>query len=397
MTYRTLSPAPCVALVLLSLAGSLAAQGRPGGNTGNTPGSTTGQPAPNPNLNFPNSFPSTANNGPTFISGKVRIGDGTALTDEAVIQSVCDGRVRNEGRTDFKGNFSFEVDSYAGGMMADQVDGNVSATGFGVSQDPRRKRDMSRCELQAVLPGFTSQTITLAGRVQGAGTADVGTIVLNRMGQVEGLTISATSAAAPDKAKKEFEKGRDEAKKQKWDSAAEHFSKAVEIYPKYAIAWTALGQVQVEKRDMDRAKASFQHAIDADSKYVTPYTELVSIAGQDKQWKVVVDLSDKVLAMNPLSYPQHWYFNAVGNYFLQNMDQAEKSARKGIEVDVQHQVPRLEYMLAMALVQKHDYQGAVVHIRTYVKLAPKASDADTAQKQLAELEKATASAAPVSK
>ena len=42
---------------------------------------------------------------------------------------------------------------------------------------------------------------------------------LHRMGQVEGLTISATSAMAPKDAQKAFEKGREKSAKQKFDEA----------------------------------------------------------------------------------------------------------------------------------------------------------------------------------
>ena len=75
------------------------------------------------------------------------------------------------------------------------------------------------CELQAVLPGFTSQVVEVARQPLELGMTDVGTIVLHRLSQVAGLTISATSARAPAKARKEYEKGCELEKKEKWDSA----------------------------------------------------------------------------------------------------------------------------------------------------------------------------------
>ena len=59
------------------------------------------------------------------------------------------------------------------------------------------------------------------------GPNDVGTITLHRMEQVEGFTISATSAAAPSKAKKDYEKGLDQAKKGKFEEAQHKFESAV--------------------------------------------------------------------------------------------------------------------------------------------------------------------------
>jgi tetratricopeptide (TPR) repeat protein len=219
------------------------------------------------------------------------------------------------------------------------------------------------------------------------GTADVGTIVLHRMEKVEGFTISATSAQAPDKAKKEYQKGREAAEKSKWDSAQEHFSHAVEIYPRYAVAWFELGRVQMQLNDLPGAKASFQHAIEADNRYISPYEQLAELALKGKQWKDLDSVTDELVKLNPLSFPQYWYYNSVANYFMQSFDEAEKSAQQAMTTDVQHRIPKIEYVLAMVLVQKKDYKGALLHMRNYVRAAPNAPDADVAQKQLAELEK----------
>ena len=325
-----------------------------------------------------------------FLSGKVTVSDGTPLTESVVVQSICDGMIRNEGRTDFKGNFSFEVNG--GNNFSDvQADADVSGSSLGNQIGrPERKRDLNRCELQAVLPGFISQTLNLAGKVEGAGSANVGTIVLSRMQRVDGFSISATSLAAPDKAKKEYQKGVEDAKKEKWDAASEKLSKAVEIYPKYAVAWLELGRVQAQKHDPAAAKISFHRALEADPKFTSPYQELARLAVQEKQWPDVVQVTDQLLKLDPISYPQAWFYNSLGDYFLRSLDPAEKAAQQGIAVDLQHQVPRLEYLLAMILIQKHDYQGAITHMKSYTRLAPEAPDLDAAQKQIAELEKIAA-------
>ena len=74
-------------------------------------------------------------------------------------------------------------------------------------------------ELLAELPGFTSQPVDLSSRLSTFESTDIGRLVLHRMGQVEGLTISATSAMAPKDAQKAYEKGREKAGKEKWDEA----------------------------------------------------------------------------------------------------------------------------------------------------------------------------------
>src|SRR5262249_4143635 len=227
----------------------------------------------------------------------------------------------------------------------------------------------------------------LASKITDFGSADVGTIVLHRLQQVEGLTISATSAMAPDKAKKSYEKGREDEKKQKFDAAKEKFQKAVEIYPNYAVAWYELGRIQMQEKDLQGAKASFEASVKADPKYVSPLAALAAIQVQDRQWAEVVQTTEQLLKLNPISFPDAWFYNGVANYNLQNFDKAEKSTRQGLTTDVQHRFPKMEYLLGMILMQKRDYQGAAAHIRTYLKLEPNATDAQKAQEQIAELDK----------
>ena len=196
--------------------------------------------------------------------------------------------------------------------MDQAIDSAPAGPGFGGSRG-NSVREWRECELQAVLPGFTSQVIELASRITDFANADVGTIVLHRLNQVEGFTISATSASAPAKAKKEYEKGRGYAKKEKWDAAQERFQKAVEAYPKYAVAWFELGRVQVQKSDLSAARQSFHQALTADSKFISPYQELANLAAREKQWQELLETTDQLLRLNPVNFPQYWMLNAAAN------------------------------------------------------------------------------------
>jgi tetratricopeptide (TPR) repeat protein len=384
-------PLALLTLVLL-FTSLLMAQARPGGGGGGTGGSG-GRPSGGGNVTTPtrpSGFPTPGNlpldnRGPSFLTGKVVVDDGTPLTDPALIQSVCQGNIRNEGYTDSKGHFSLDLNSQREAFGSAQE--TYSPTSPMMNRGGNTRRNLRDCDLQAVLPGFTSKTVELASKMTEVGTAEVGTIVLHRMAKVEGFTISATSAQAPDKAKKDYQKGREDAAKQKWDAAKEKFSRAVEVYPKYAVAWFELGRVQLQQHDAAGAKASFQHAIQADSRFISPYEELAELALKEKQWTDLAGATEQLVNLNPLSFPQYWYYNAVANYFLQSFDKAEKSANQALTTDVQHRIPKIEYMLGMILVQKKDYQGALAHLRNYVRASPNAADLEVAQKQIAALEK----------
>jgi tetratricopeptide (TPR) repeat protein len=341
-------------------------------------------------------LPSAGTTARSFVlSGKVAVEDGTPLTDSVVVQSNCKGRIRTEARTDSKGFFSFETNSLKERRDDPEIDFSQSerrhdplaVASAQTALAPDLLNSWSDCELQAVLPGFSSQPVEMERYLRDSGFSDVGTIVLHRLAQVQGFTISVTSARAPIKARKEYEKGRELEQKEKWDPALTNFRKAVEVYPEYASAWFEMGRLQAREGDLVTARQSFHQSLAADSKFISPYLELTQLALRDKQWQEVVDTTDAVLKLNPINFPQDWFLNAAGNFYLQRLDAAETSARRGLQVDGQRQVPKLEYLLGTILAQKHDYAGAIEHLRNYLYLAPHATDVENAQEQAEELER----------
>jgi len=207
------------------------------------------------------------------------------------------------------------------------------------------------------------------------------------MEHVEGTSISVTSALAPSGARRALEKGRNAEKKKNWNQAAQAFQKAVRIYPKYAAAWFELGRVQMMKKDPAAAKLSFERALTADAKYVPPYQGLAELAFQSKHWAEVVHTTEQTLALDPVSYPAAYFYNAVANYYLPNLDAAEKSARQGIKVDSQHQIAKLNYVLGIVLLKKQNYLQAAFYFNQYLKLTTDSSELEATNRQLAEIAK----------
>jgi tetratricopeptide (TPR) repeat protein len=393
-------------VLLLAQAGGTTGGGTTGGSTGGTAPGTTNRPPTTtsvPSSTLPTQ-PTEASR-PIFLSGRVRYSDGGAPADRVAIERVCNGRPHTEGYTDSKGNFSFELGRnnmmYAdatesnpmGGLGRSSATGAAAATqmGNGVTE-----RALMNCEIRANLPGFRSDVIMLASR-KFMDNPELGTIVLHRMANVEGLTTSGTSALAPKDAKKAFDKGLDLAKKKKLEEAEGQMEKAVELYPKYAVAWVELGRMQDARQKPDAARASFQKAIDADPKLVQPYEALYVMAARERKWQEVADLTEKVTKMNPYDFPGAYSLNAMANLNLQKPALAEKSVREAIKLDVDNRVPRNGYMLGLILAQKQDYENSVVLLRTYLQGLEASAKFDgnftagkemeTVKKQIAEVEK----------
>src|SRR5947209_6477475 len=182
----------------------------PGASTGGattTPGRNTPQmPTTDPNANR-NQFPEMQR--PIFLSGRVMLDSGGPPPDSVTIERVCNGNPRAEAYTDSKGHFSFQLGQNLG-MMQDASMSSSAGNGFpgmgGTSSNSRNQgfgqnggfseRDLMGCDIRASLAGYRSDVVSLSGRRM-FDNPDVGTIILHRLGNVEGTTISAISLRAP--------------------------------------------------------------------------------------------------------------------------------------------------------------------------------------------------------
>jgi tetratricopeptide (TPR) repeat protein len=334
---------------------------------------------------------------PVFLSGKVIMDDGTPPPEPVVIERVCGAVVRPEGYSDTKGRFNFQLGQNQGMMpdasmssMGDTVPGMAPRSGGGSMTGTGRggfnERDLTGCELRANLPGFRSEVVNLSGR-RALDNPDVGTIILHRLAKVEGFTFSATTAYAPKDAKKAYEKGTQLIKKKKLEEAEKELQKAVETYPKYAVAWYELGTVYQQQKKLTEAKEAYQQSIKADEKYVSPYAQLARIAGAESKWPETSEYADKVIHLNPYFSPEIYYINAVANFNLNKISEAEENAREAAKQDAQHRNPRINHLLGIILAQKEAYPEAAENMRTFLKRVPEGPDADTVKKQLAEVER----------
>lgn len=364
--------------------------GTPGTTTpglGRTPGTTT------PGTTQPTTTPTIQQ--PIFLSGRVMVEDGTPPSEQAVIQTVCNGMPHSEGYTDSKGYFSVELGSNRGVIQdASEYSSSGSNMGaltggtspFGGSAGSGDRKYMG-CDLQAKLAGYRSQTVSLSGR-RPMDDPNVGTILLHRIGgQEEGITVSMVSLAAPKDAKKAYDKGMDAIKKKKYEDAQNNFEKAVELYPKYAVAWYELGRLRLSQDQYDIARGSFGEAIKADPKFVPPYVSLSYLELQAKRWQQLAEVTEKTIKLDPFDYPQCYFFNSVAHFNMRELEEAEKSALQAERLDTRNEFPQVHHLLGMVLADRKDWEGAAKRFRSYLKLSPKAENADAVRSQLSQVER----------
>jgi len=342
-----------------------------------------------------------------FISGTVVLSDGLPLPERVKIERVCSGPPHVETYTDKKGRFSFQVGQNLEMQDASSQSafntpgsplGNMNGNGGGFGRGGFNERELWGCDLKADLPGFQSDTVPLSN-IHYMDNPDIGTIILHRLAKVDGLTISVVSALAPKDARKAYEKGQSAAGKRKWEEAQTDFEKAVELYPKYSLAWFDLGRVQEENGHFEDARKDYEQAIAAEPKYIQPFERLSWLALRESKWQELVDRTDQWLRLDPLNSADVYYLNSIGNLQTQHPDIAEKNAREAVRLDPAKKNMRTRYILGLALAQKQDFTASAAAIREYLATAaPDAKDNEVVRKQLAQIEDAakqqTATAKP---
>jgi len=93
----------------------------------------------------------------------------------------------------------------------------------------------------------------------------------------------------------------------------------------------------------------------------------------EKRFEDAVAIGGKAVAMNPLEFPELYFYYAAANYNLKHLDVAEANARRATDLDNAHEIPRAELLLASVLIAKGDRSGALQHFRKYLDIVPEAS------------------------
>jgi Tfp pilus assembly protein PilF len=380
-----------------------------------TPSPPPSSPLPNPSGTVPsNPQPSQPDlNYVMFLYGRVATDDSTPLPQDASVEVVCNEKVRQKAYATPNGDFSIQMGSRSDYLL-DASDDPASQ-----KADPTKPSsagipspEFATCELRAKAAGFRSTNRSLMDLTSSDHSVDLGSIVMERVTKTKGATISAVPYNAPANGRKAYEKGLHAERVGKFADARKYFEQAVGISPRYASAWFRLGTVLEKENEKDSARAAYSKASAIDPRFLPPYLSLASMAYDAQDWTSVLLFTGHVMALDPLAYGDEnvyvvdldewnlsdaYFYNAVANYRLNNIETAEKSARKAQHVDLLTRNPLVHLLLAEIFTQAKDYAQARAELQTFLELYPHASEGDLAREQMAKLEKLSHSAPSIEK
>ena len=336
---------------------------------------------------------------PVFYAGKVLLDTGIAPPSPVAVLRVCSGLGRRETFTAADGSFSFMVGDKASEALQDASDdsrGFSSESQFSrsvnaINSQSGTQSQVADCELRAELAGYTSTSLRLDPSMN---NSTVGIIMLHSRGKkVDGM-VTVASLEVPAKARKEYEKGSEQLEKGNLAEAEKSLRKAIDEYPKFAEAWSRMGDLEQRRRNMDGAMKDYREAIAADPYLPVPYFRLAVLEATAHDWEQTLKLTEKLISLSPTDFPLAYYFNSIAELNLNHLDKAESSALRAETLDKQHIEPRVELLLANIYTAKGSLPSAADHYRAYLKLVPDGPLSERAKMDLAKIEEMAKSQAP---
>lgn len=314
-----------------------------------------------------------------FLLGKVVVAGDPVPWNPVFVVVICEAKPVYATYTDAKGGFAITAVNIAGSLS--------------LQEDAKRQMEthLEGCRVTAPMAGFHSKAVVISHRNL-RDDPDLGTITLERDENTQGTAISATTAAAPPKALKAYTRARDLATDKNFEAAKTELQDAVQVDPKFADAWFQLGRLQ-QPTDLAAARNSYKQALAADPSFLPPYEQLAALAVHDGDWKGVAENTSHALQLDPAGTPQTWYYDALANFELGNIDIAQSSAVKAMDLDPQHAIPSTEQLLAAVLAKKRDYASAIEHLQNCLKYSATEKNTEALKRSIAKLEQLKAAPA----
>ena len=207
-----------------------------------------------------------------------------------------------------------------------------------------------------------------------------------RISEARGTTVSAARLKVPPQALREYKGACDAYANNKFDDAEQHARAAIGKFQNYSAAWVLLGLSLEGQQKAQEARDACSHAAAADATYLPAYLCAAEVSSQNQEWKEVVSSADQALSVQAegVSYP--YYYRAKAYLHLNNLAEAQKSALRAIDIDVDHSDPSLYFVLAQIYQREGDTAAAIAQLQQLLNHNPDALQAEMAKQLLVKLQ-----------
>jgi Tfp pilus assembly protein PilF len=199
--------------------------------------------------------------------------------------------------------------------------------------------------------------------------------------------VNAALAEVPEKARKLFEKGVDEARTGDATKAADDLKDAVALYPNFPLALNELGVQYLKLGQTSKAIEALKSAVKLSPEAYGPRLNLGIALLEAKQYAEAETQLQEALKLNASLPTAHMY---LGLCLLRTnrFDEAEKELVSAIQ-DSGNQLGLAQYYLGGIYWKKHEYPKAIAALEDYLRLTPNARDADRVRATIKDLRSRT--------
>jgi tetratricopeptide (TPR) repeat protein len=186
--------------------------------------------------------------------------------------------------------------------------------------------------------------------------------------------VSAALAAVPERARKLYERGMEEARAENPAKAATTLKEAITVYPNFPLALNELGVQYLKLRQVSKAVEALRESVKLGPDAAPSRLNLGIALLETKQFAQGEEQLRQSLKLNTNSPTAHMYLG-IALLRQAKFDEAEKELVVATHSNAA-QLGMANYYLGGLYWHKKDYPRAVEQLEKYLALTPNAPDAD---------------------
>ncbi len=198
-----------------------------------------------------------------------------------------------------------------------------------------------------------------------------------------GNSVNVHNLNVPNEASEELKRGNSAMQHKNFKEAAEHYSKAIAIYPQYSLGYYNLSVADRELGQTDNQRDALQKALGIDDHYVPALVGLSHLEFADHKLPETKDLLDKAISADPNNVDALALRVRV-DYLQGQYEQAIADAQRV------HSLPHdgfasVHYTAAAAYQQLKRIPEMISELKTYLKEDPTSSNAGYVRQEITDL------------
>jgi Flp pilus assembly protein TadD len=195
--------------------------------------------------------------------------------------------------------------------------------------------------------------------------------------------LNAALATIPKAAVDHYEKGVQAAGRGETDKAIDDLRRAVSLHPNFGLALNELGVQYLRKGQLDKAADALTKVLQLSPDAPEPSLNYGIVLLQQKKFAEAEKQLRDAVRLNDSAYTAHLYFG-ITLIYVKNYTEAEAELRKAITIGGA-KASQAHYYLGGLYWQTGKHQQAADELEMFLKLEPKAANADKLRTTIKEL------------